>query len=38
MIKNGDIERLHSSVKPMTREFLELNKQLGILEAQMFKE
>jgi len=38
MIKNGDLDRLRCSVRPMTLEFLELKKQLGILEDQMFRE
>lgn len=38
MIKNGDLETLRGSVRPMTLEFLELRKQLGILEDQMFRE
>jgi hypothetical protein len=37
MIKNKDFESLYRGVKPMTPEFRELSKQLGILEDQMFK-
>jgi hypothetical protein len=37
MIKNRDFESLRNSVNPMTPEFLELNKQLRILEDQMFR-
>jgi hypothetical protein len=37
MIQNKDFENLYRTVNPMTLEFRELSKQLGILEDQMFR-
>jgi hypothetical protein len=37
MINNNDFESLYRTVIPMSVEFRELMKQLGILEDQMFR-
>jgi hypothetical protein len=36
MIKNGDMESLYSFVEPMSEEYRQLVKEIGILESQMF--